>query len=269
MVVQHNIGALTAYRNLGINQGGLNGNLEKLSSGYRINRAGDDAAGLAISENMRAQIRGLNQAARNAQEAVGLIKTAEGGLTEIHAMLQRMTTLATQGANGTYNSVAQKNIQAEVDELLEEIDRISANTNFNGVYTLKGAASTQLQIGTTAPEIMTVEARDMSSAILGGSLNVTGVSAANAAMSTIRTAINTVSEFRAELGAKQDRLEFTYNNLYVTAENLTDAESRIRDTDMPEEITAFTSITVYAGTGKCSAAERIKPSAVMQCKQRL
>ena len=149
MVVQHNIGALTAYRNLGINQGGLNGNLEKLSSGYRINRAGDDAAGLAISENMRAQIRGLNQAARNAQEAVGLIKTAEGGLTEIHAMLQRMTTLATQGANGTYNSVAQKNIQAEVDELLEEIDRISANTNFNGVYTLKGVASTQLQIGST------------------------------------------------------------------------------------------------------------------------
>ena len=112
MVVQHNIGALTAYRNLGINQGGLNGNLEKLSSGYRINRAGDDAAGLAISENMRAQIRGLNQAARNAQEAVGLIKTAEGGLTEIHAMLQRMTTLATQGANGTYNRVKKKNIQA-------------------------------------------------------------------------------------------------------------------------------------------------------------
>ena len=267
MVVQHNIGALTAYRNLGINQGGLNGNLEKLSSGYRINRAGDDAAGLAISENMRAQIRGLNQAARNAQEAVGLIKTAEGGLTEIHAMLQRMTTLATQGANGTYNSVAQKNIQAEVDELLEEIDRISANTNFNGVYTL-GAASTQLQIGTTAPEIMTVEARDMSSAILGGSLNVTGVSAANAAMSTIRTAINTVSEFRAELGAKQDRLEFTYNNLYVTAENLTDAESRIRDTDMPEEITAFTknNILVQASQSMLAQANAV-PQSVLSLLQ--
>ncbi len=268
MVVQHNIGALTAYRNLGINQGGLNGNLEKLSSGYRINRAGDDAAGLAISENMRAQIRGLNQAARNAQEAVGLIKTAEGGLTEIHAMLQRMTTLATQGANGTYNSVAQKNIQAEVDELLEEIDRISANTNFNGVYTLKGVASTQLQIGTTAPEIMTIEARDMSSAILGGSLNVTGVSAANAAMFTIRTAINTVSEFRAELGAKQDRLEFTYNNLYVTAENLTDAESRIRDTDMPEEITAFTknNILVQASQSMLAQANAV-PQSVLSLLQ--
>lgn len=268
MVVQHNIGALTAYRNLGINQGGLNGKLEKLSSGYRINRAGDDAAGLAISENMRAQIRGLNQAARNAQEAVGLIKTAEGGLTEIHAMLQRMSTLATQGANGTYNSVAQKNIQAEVDELLDEIDRISANTNFNGVYTLKGAASTQLQIGTTAPEIMTVEARDMSSAILGGSLNVTGVSAANAAMSTIRTAINTVSEFRAELGAKQDRLEFTYNNLYVTAENLTDAESRIRDTDMPEEITAFTknNILVQASQSMLAQANAV-PQSVLSLLQ--
>ncbi|MEY8426309.1 flagellin [Lachnospiraceae bacterium 46-15] len=268
MVVQHNIGALTAYRNLGINQGGLNGNLEKLSSGYRINRAGDDAAGLAISENMRAQIKGLNQAARNAQEAVGLIKTAEGGLTEIHAMLQRMSTLATQGANGTYNSVAQKNIQAEVDELLDEIDRISENTNFNGVYTLKGTKSTQLQIGTSAPEIMTVEARDMSSAILGGSLNVTGVSAANAAMATIRTAINKVSEFRAELGAKQDRLEFTYNNLYVTAENLTDAESRIRDTDMPEEITAFTknNILVQASQSMLAQANAV-PQSVLSLLQ--
>ena len=153
MVVQHNIGALTAYRNLGINQGGLNGNLEKLSSGYRINRAGDDAAGLAISENMRAQIRGLNQAARNAQEAVGLIKTAEGGLTEIHAMLQRMTTLATQSANGTYNSVARSNLEVELGRLKQEIDRIATATNFNGITLFTADSDAfSFQIGPTASE---------------------------------------------------------------------------------------------------------------------
>ena len=127
MVIQHNIAAINSYRNLGINQGGLNKNLEKLSSGYKINRAGDNAAGLAISESMRSQINGLNQASANANDAIGLIQTAEGALTEVHSMLQRMTTLATQAANGTYNSVARGNIQSEMDELIAEIDRVAVS----------------------------------------------------------------------------------------------------------------------------------------------
>ena len=136
MIIQHNIAAINSYRNLGINQSGLNKNLEKLSSGYKINRAGDDAAGLAISEAMRAQINGLNQAVSNANDSIGLIQTAEGALTETHSMLQRMATLATQSANGTYNSIARGNIQSEIDQLLDEIDRIANNTDFNGIKPL-------------------------------------------------------------------------------------------------------------------------------------
>ena len=140
MIIQHNIAAINSYRNLGINQSGLNKNLEKLSSGYKINRAGDDAAGLAISEAMRSQINGLNQAVSNANDSIGLIQTAEGALTETHSMLQRMTTLATQAANGTYNSVARANIQSEIDQLLDEIDRIANNTDFNGIKPLADPA---------------------------------------------------------------------------------------------------------------------------------
>ena len=128
MIIQHNIAAINSFRNLGINQSALNKNLEKLSSGYKINRAGDDAAGLAISESMRSQINGLNQATQNAEDSIGLIKTAEGALTEVHSMLQRMSTLATQAANGTYHRVARSNIQSEIIELNAEIDRIAKNT---------------------------------------------------------------------------------------------------------------------------------------------
>ena len=133
MRIQHNIAAINSYRNLGINQSALSKNLEKLSSGYRINRAGDDAAGLAISETMRSQIAGLNQAASNANDAIGLIQTAEGALTETHSMLQRMKTLATQSANGTYTATARTNIQQEVNDLLAEVDRIAKTTEFNEV----------------------------------------------------------------------------------------------------------------------------------------
>lgn len=142
MVIQHNISAINSYRNLGTNQSSLNKNLEKLSSGYKINRAGDDAAGLAISEQMRSQINGLNQAAVNANDAIGLIQTAEGALTEVHSMLQRMVTLATQSANGTYNSVARNNIQTEFDKLNEEINRIAEYTDFNGVKPIASTGST-------------------------------------------------------------------------------------------------------------------------------
>ena len=245
MIIQHNIAAINSYRNLGINQSGLNKNLEKLSSGYRINRAGDDAAGLAISETMRSQINGLNQATKNAQDAVGLIQTVEGALTETHSMLQRLTTLATQSANGTYNSTARGNIKEEAQALIDEIDRIANNTDFNGIKPIAAskAGTMTFQIGPSVAETLTVEEGDMTAS--GIKVNdvvgkLTDIKEANKAIDTIKTSINTVSTYRAKLGAKQNRLEHTINNLKVSSENITAAESRIRDTDMADEITAFT-----------------------------
>lgn len=299
MVIQHNIAAINSYRNLGINQGSLNKNLEKLSSGYKINRAGDNAAGLAISESMRSQINGLNQASANANDAIGLIQTAEGALTEVHSMLQRMTTLATQAANGTYNSVARGNIQSEMDELIAEIDRVANNTDFNGIKPLSSkngidgsnAALTRptktdpngevhkltFQIGPTGGETITMNGQTMTTSGIfteagwtadsktpavdenGNPVNAgleatkganntksvlhvgtTTTTYANRAISAIKTAIDSVSSYRAKLGAAQNRLEHTINNLEVTSENITAAESRIRDTDMADEITAYT-----------------------------
>ena len=258
MIIQHNIAAINSYRNLGVNQSGLNKNLEKLSSGYRINRAGDDAAGLAISESMRSQINGLNQATKNAQDAVGLIQTAEGALTEVHSMLQRLTTLASQSANGTYNTVARGNLQQEVKQLLDEIDRIANNTDFNGIKPLafNNAGKMTFQIGPSQNETVVMESYKMTSSALGkqgigsfatakDALNTISVSgdstkAGNAAISVINAVINEVSSYRASLGAMQNRLEHTINNLKVTSENITAAESRIRDTDMADEITSFT-----------------------------
>jgi len=242
MIIQHNISAINSYRNLGINQSGLNKNLEKLSSGYRINRAGDDAAGLAISESMRSQINGLNQATKNAQDAVGLIQTVEGALTETHSMLQRLTTLASQSANGTYNSVARNNLQQEVTDLLAEIDRIANNTDFNGIKPIAtGGSAMTFQIGPSAAETIGVNKSSMTSQSLGiKEIKVSTLKGGNSAIDTVKAAINKVSTYRATLGAAQNRLEHTINNLKVSSENITAAESRIRDTDMADEITAFT-----------------------------
>ncbi len=242
MIIQHNIAAINSYRNLGINQSGLNKNLEKLSSGYRINRAGDDAAGLAISESMRSQINGLNQATKNAQDAVGLIQTVEGALTETHSMLQRLTTLASQSANGTYNSVARNNLQQEVNDLLAEIDRIANNTDFNGIKPISTSAGKMtFQIGPSSEETIGVSKKLMTRDGLAiQDIDVSTLQGGNSAINTIKTAINTVSTYRATLGAAQNRLEHTINNLKVSSENITAAESRIRDTDMADEITAFT-----------------------------
>ncbi len=246
MVIQHNISAINSYRNLGTNQSALSKNLEKLSSGYRINRAGDDAAGLAISEQMRAQINGLNQAVRNANDGIGLIQTAEGALTETHSMLQRMKTLATQAANTTYDKTARGNIKSEIEALTAEIERIAENTSFSGVKPLGNTqVAMTFQIGVSAKETLVVTSVAM---------NLTGLElttlvenfedattkGALSAMAKIDEAINTVSSYRATLGAAQNRMEHTVNNLRVTSENITAAESRIRDTDMADEITAYT-----------------------------
>lgn len=246
MVIQHNIAAINSYRNLSTNQNALSKNLEKLSSGYKINRAGDDAAGLAISEKMRSQINGLNQAVNNANDAIGLIQTAEGAMTETHSMLQRMKTLSTQAANGTYTETARKNIKSEIDALNKEITRIATTTEFNGEKPLSPKAANQALtffIGATADatnamtvgqQIMTAEELKLDKVAVDTTTN------AFKAMKSIDAAIDTVSTYRATLGAAQNRLEHTVNNLKVTSENITSAESRIRDTDMADEITAYT-----------------------------
>ena len=245
MVIQHNISAINSYRNLSTNQNALSKNLEKLSSGYKINRAGDDAAGLAISETMRSQINGLNQAVNNANDAIGLIQTAEGAMTETHSMLQRMKTLTTQAANGTYTETARKNIKAEIDALNSEITRIASTTEFNGEKPLNPKAKANLTffIGASADKTnaMTVAQQSMTaSALKVDRITVNTTTAAFQAMKSIDAAIETVSSYRATLGAAQNRLEHTVNNLKVTSENITSAESRIRDTDMADEITAYT-----------------------------
>ena len=254
MVIQHNIPAINSYRNLSQNATSLNKNLEKLSSGYKINKAGDDAAGLAISESMRNKINALNQAEDNANDAIGLIQTAEGALTETHAMLERMTTLATQAANGTYatkgdtfgDTTARENLQAEIDELVKEIDRIASSTEYNGINIINNQNTKQFQIGTTSAETLKLRGSTMTTSALGNStlkisaVKVSDVSSANSAIESIKKAVNQVSKYRAQLGAKQNRLEHTINNLKVNNENTTSAESRIRDTDMAKEISAYT-----------------------------
>lgn len=246
MVIQHNISAINSYRNLSTNQNALSKNLEKLSSGYKINRAGDDAAGLAISETMRSQINGLNQAVNNANDAVGLIQTAEGAMTETHSMLQRMKTLTTQAANSTYTDTARKNIKAEIDALNSEITRIATTTEFNGKKPLSpakagdtltffiGASAVKDNAMTVAQTMMTADALKVDKIMVDTTTN------AFKAMAAVDNAIETVSSYRATLGAAQNRLEHTVNNLKVTSENITSAESRIRDTDMADEITAYT-----------------------------
>lgn len=247
MVIQHNIAAINSYRNLSTNQSALSKNLEKLSSGYKINRAGDDAAGLAISETMRSQIAGLNQAVNNANDAVGLIQTAEGAMTETHSMLQRMKTLTTQAANGTYTSTARSNIDAEIKALNKEITRIATTTKFNGETPLKPNAqrgtNLTFYIGATYDQenVMTVTQQDMTAAALTvDKIEVNNTTNAFKGISIVDRAIEAVSTYRAQLGAAQNRLEHTVNNLKVTSENITSAESRIRDTDMADEITAYT-----------------------------
>ena len=265
MVIQHNIAAINSYRNLSTNQSALSKNLEKLSSGYKINRAGDDAAGLAISETMRSQINGLNQAVNNANDAIGLIQTAEGAMTETHSMLQRMKTLSTQAANGTYTKTARDNIKAEIDALNKEITRIATTTEFNGEKPLSPDTKTKGEnltffIGASADasNAMTVAQMTMTAAALTiDQIAVDNTTNAFKAMKSIDAAIEKVSTYRATLGAAQNRLEHTVNNLKVTSENITSAESRIRDTDMADEMTRFSkeSILQQAATSMLAQAE--------------
>lgn len=265
MFINTNVGAINAHRNLGMNNTAMSKTMEKLSSGFRINRAADDAAGLAISEKMRFQMNGMNQAMRNAQDGVSMIQTAEGALTEVHSMLQRLNTLANQSATGTYDDKDRANIQKEVKALVDEIDNIAKSTNFNGIQLLgsggTGAAtfgtSVTFQIGVDGTNQLTASLKAMNSNELKLSgISLSSAASAKAAIATIESAINTVSEQRASFGAVQNRLEHTINNLGVTAENLSASESRIRNADMAKEMTDFTrnQILVQAGTSMLAQA---------------
>ncbi len=262
--------ALNSNRQLGTNNSAVAKNLEKLSSGYQINRAGDDAAGLAISEKMRSQIKGLEVAQVNAQDAISLIQTAEGALTEVHSMLNRMTELATKAANGTYDDADREQLQKEVESLNSEINRIAEFTNFNGQSLLDGKTTRMtFQIGDTKLQHVTLALSSMSTESLGiSSINIGKLTSAQDAISLIKNAIQLVSNQRATFGAMQNRLEHTINNLGVTTENMTAAESRIRDTDMATEMMKYTKNTVLVQAAQAMLAQaNTQPQSVLQLLQ--
>jgi flagellin len=266
--INQNIAAFNSYRNLSITDGQMSKSLEKLSSGFRINRAADDAAGLAISEGLRSQVGGLKMAVRNAQDGVSVVQTAEGALTETHSILQRMRDLAVQSANdGSMDTNAKAAADAEYQQLALEIDDIASKTKFGGVALLDGTFSKAFQVGANASETLTVNvATAMTAATLtGGVGDLTSAANATTALGNLDTAIQTVSTTRATLGATQNRLEHKINNLNVTVENLSASESRIRDTDMAMEMVAFTrsQILSQAGTAMLAQANQA-PQNVLQ-----
>ena len=264
MQVQNNIASINAARNQGIETGKLKKSLEKLSSGFRIVRAGDDAAGLAISEGMRSRINSLNQAMRNIDDGIGLTNVGDGALTEVHSMLQRLKTLALKSANGTYDQSNRETLNMEKDQILEEIDRIGSTTKFGEISLFSRAdantnTNTQgwqppvlddtipLQIGgsTQAGEVLDVERYYIGSRELQlDQTDFSDVEKGQKSVGYIENAIEAVSKVRASFGAAYMHLEHTHNNLSVTSENMQAAESQIRDTNMAEEITKYTSSNI-------------------------
>jgi flagellin len=252
--IQNNIEAFNAHRNLVSTSNALGKSMERLSSGFRINRAADDAAGLAISERLRAQVHGIGQAQRNAQDAVSLVQTAEGSLDEVHSMLQRTRELAVQYKNGSLSAADRASIQSEVNQLASEVERIGTSTEFNGIKLLNTAATVTFQVGANDGEVITVSTISLGGAI-GGSAFALG---AETDISEIDAAIGAVSTQRAQFGAVQNRLEHTLNNLAVYQENLTASESRIRDVDMASEMVEFTKLQILqqAGTAMLAQAQQ-------------
>jgi flagellin len=255
--VNNNIAAFNAYRNLNTTDGAMSKSLEKLSSGLRINRAADDAAGLAISEGLRSQIGGLKVAVRNAQDGISVVQTAEGALTETHSILQRMRDLAVQAANdGALSNTDKAKADAEFQDLMDELDDIASKTSFNGTKLLDGTYTTKtFQVGSNAGDTLTVSISDMDAAALGASGAISTAAGASAAINAIGSAIATVSTERAKLGAVQNRLEHKINNLNATVENLTASESRIRDTDMAQEMVSFTRSQILSQAGTAMLAQ--------------
>lgn len=268
--INQNIAALNSYRNLNKTQGDLSKSLEKLSSGFRINRAADDAAGLAISEGLRSQIGGLKVAVRNTQDGISVVQTAEGALTETHSILQRLRDLAVQSSNDSNDADSRKAINQEATALTAELDRIADKTTFNNVKLLDGSyIDKDFQVGYAAgdtigvdiaSEVVTGTPAGFAADDLGlGALDLSTKAGATTALGTLDTAIKGVSTSRASLGALQNRFEHTINNINVAVENLSASESRIRDTDMAAEMVSFTraQILSQAGTAMLAQANQI------------
>lgn len=262
MVVQHNLQAANTNRQLGITTSAQAKSTEKLSSGYKINRAADDAAGLSISEKMRSQIRGLNKASSNAQDGVSLVQTAEGALNETHSILQRMNELATQAANGTNTSVDRSAIRAELDQLTSEINRIQSTTQFNTMNLLDGtfsgtAKQMKLQVGALSGQSINFSIANMCATKIGlkTNLSVSTFTKAGSYMKAVQDAIEVVSKQRSAMGAIQNRLEHTIANLDTTSENTQSAESRIRDTDMASEMVTYSKNNILAQAGQSMLAQ--------------
>ena len=275
MRINNNITAINSHRQYGINNNNIGKNVEKLSSGYRVNRAADDAAGLAISEKMRSQIRGLNMASKNSQDAVSLVQIAEGGMQTIQDILQRMRELAVQAASDTNQDKDRDALQLEIDQLIEEIDQIADTTEFNEMKLLNGSTPFGdtdggiIQAGANAKQTMSISIGSMKSTNIGGSgvdtVSISTNLSATKALGMIASALTSVSMARAKLGAYQNRLEYKIKNLDNAAENMSAAESRIRDADMAKMMTEFTrnNILFQASTAMLAQANAL-PQGVLQ-----
>ncbi len=270
MVVQHNLTAMNSNRMLGITTDAQAKQTERLSSGYRINRAADDAAGLSVSEKMRRQIRGLDQASTNAQDGVSLVQSAEGALNEVHDMLQRMNELTVKAANGTYTTTQKQYIADEINQLVSEIDRVATTTKFNDQKVLQGSnkdgslsnpKSFLFQVGNESNETLSVQISNMKASFLNHSLKNQSWSAAKSYkqvasfIDIVSAALEKVASQRSALGAMQNRLEHTINNLDNIVENTTAAESRIRDTDMAKSMVTYSNNQILAQAGQAMLAQ--------------
>lgn len=262
MVVQHNLTAANTNRQLGITTSGLQKSTEKLSSGYKINRAADDAAGLSISEKMRNQIRGLNKASDNAQDGISLVQTAEGALNEVHSMLQRMSELSVQAANGTNDTTDRSSINDEIQQLKTEIQRVGSTTQFNKMNILDGTFSTGanklLQVGANANQTIQIDIAALQSVVgssLKAGLKTETATNAQSAIGVVQNSIEKLSKLRSKLGAVQNRLEHTVANLDNISENTQSSESRIRDTDMAEEMVQYSKNNILQQAGQSMLAQ--------------
>jgi len=281
MIINHNMSALYADRQLGVTQEMLSKNVEKLSSGMRINRAGDDASGLAVSEKMRSQIRGLLQAERNIQNGVSFIQATEGYLQETQDILHRLRELSVQSANGIYSDEDRMQIQVEVSQLVDEVNRIASHAQFNGMNMLTGAFAVnspsgrimQLQIGANMDQNARVYVSSMTATALGltdsqgneGKLSISDPAEANLAIGTIDSALKVVSKQRADLGAYQNRFEIAAHGVAIAAENLQAAESRIRDTNMASKMVDYTRDSILTQTGTAMLAQaNLRTQSVLQ-----
>ncbi|NLM01189.1 MAG: flagellin [Treponema sp.] len=272
MIINHNISSMYANRNLGISNGQVANNIEKLSSGQRINKAGDDASGLAVSEKMRSQIRGLNQAERNIQNGISFIQTTEGYLQETTDILQRIRELAVQSSNGIYTDEDRMQIQVEVSQLVAEVDRIASQAQFNGMNMLTGSFASdndyarvmQLHVGANVDQNVRIFIGTMTAHALGiagaqgsedGRLSIESPDTANMAISSVDQALKAVNRQRADLGAYQNRFEIAAKGIAVAAENIQASESRIRDTDMAHQMVEYTKNQILTQSGSAMLAQ--------------